>query len=429
MGIPRGGQQVGVQDPAGRSQRAERRQSAFEGMDYSAGEEDEEEEGQGVLVEHGPFVPEVEDLLQLLNAQQQEISKLSSENDYLKKENNELSAEKSKLVAQVVSLKSAERFRSANEKTIPLFSLEMMKEKDSRVRVYTGFDKWDDLSGFLDVLEECGADRLTSRGEMRERKKKQKSLHWRESFLLTLMCIKCGFPEEHLAYLFNISSSYVSRLFRTRLAFLKTTLRGLYEFPSSEAISENSHPIFKNSSRYYDTALVLDGTEVGSEISSDHVIRAMSWSDYKSRHTAKWVVGLLPSLKVGWVSDCYGGSASDKHICEKEGVFDLLSAGQAVMVDKGFQIRDQLRAKGIGCHILPFLRQGSSFTEDECSQTREIAALRIHIERAIQRIKQYRWLAAPIPISQMDIAGDVFLVSAFLTNLLPSLVQSDEEQV
>jgi hypothetical protein len=48
--------------------------------------------------------------------------------------------------------------------------------------------------------------------------------------------------------------------------------------------------------------------------------------------------------------------------------------------------------------------------------------VRIHVERAIGRIKQYKILHGVIPISSAGISNNVACVCAYLTNFLPPVV-------
>jgi len=62
------------------------------------------------------------------------------------------------------------------------------------------------------------------------------------------------------------------------------------------------------------------------------------------------------------------------------------------------------------------------FTPDQVVQTETIAKARIHIERAIQRIKCYSILDV-IPFSMLKQAESIFQVVAALTNLQPPLIK------
>ena len=82
------------------------------------------------------------------------------------------------------------------------------------------------------------------------------------------------------------------------------------------------------------------------------------------------------------------------------------------MADKGFTIRDDLVAVG-GHLVLPhFLKAKQQFTKEEAEHNRKIASLRIHVERYMERLKNWHFFDRPIPISLSDISSDIWVVVA-----------------
>ena len=62
--------------------------------------------------------------------------------------------------------------------------------------------------------------------------------------------------------------------------------------------------------------------------------------------------------------------------------------GDTVIADKGFQIVDILPL-GVKLNILPFLEVNTQMSAEDIVQTPQIAELRIHVERAINKIKNF----------------------------------------
>ncbi len=56
------------------------------------------------------------------------------------------------------------------------------------------------------------------------------------------------------------------------------------------------------------------------------------------------------------------------------------------MADKGFTIREMLKQIDVGLNIPAFLTE-KQFSQEAVQQGRKIASVRIHVERAIGRIK------------------------------------------
>ena len=91
------------------------------------------------------------------------------------------------------------------------------------------------------------------------------------------------------------------------------------------------------------------------------------------------------------------------------------------MADKGFDIEDELILQGVTLNIPPFLRGKNQFSEEELVVTRRIASLRIHVERAMERIKNYHIFDKSLPVQLTDITDRLFFVCCVLSNFLEPL--------
>ena len=75
-------------------------------------------------------------------------------------------------------------------------------------------------------------------------------------------------------------------------------------------------------------------------------------SEYKQRNTLKCLVGISPSFT--FISKLWSGNVSDKKLTKKCGILDLLEAGDDIMADRGFTIRDYCTERGYTLNIPPF---------------------------------------------------------------------------
>jgi len=103
------------------------------------------------------------------------------------------------------------------------------------------------------------------------------------------------------------------------------------------------------------------------------------------------------------------------------------------MADCGFTIKDQLAAIVIYLNIPPFMEGRQQLPAEEVPQGRNIASLRIYVERAIGRIKTFNILKGTLPNSLSRIANQVVSLCAWLTNFQPALApfalgDANEEQ-
>lgn len=69
------------------------------------------------------------------------------------------------------------------------------------------------------------------------------------------------------------------------------------------------------------------------------------------------------------------------------------------MADKGFLISDFTTPKGVDLIIPPFKNKRKQLSTKEVQQTKDIANLRIHVEREMERIKNFRLLQGNMQLS------------------------------
>ena len=84
----------------------------------------------------------------------------------------------------------------------------------------------------------------------------------------------------------------------------------------------------------------------------------------------------------------YTGSISDRQLFLDSGIMDLLKhvpQRKSIMADKGCEVQDLLAKSNLVLNMPPF--QGSNvLPKGKVKDTRRIAWLRIHIERAIGQV-------------------------------------------
>ena len=97
------------------------------------------------------------------------------------------------------------------------------------------------------------------------------------------------------------------------------------------------------------------------------------------------------------------------------------------MADRGFTIKDMLKELNIELNIPPFLEGRQQLPAQDMDTGRRIASLRIHVERAIGRIKTFTVLRETIPLSMARLTNQIVCVCAFLSNFQPALVPLPQE--
>ena len=242
--------------------------------------------------------------------------------------------------------------------------------------------------------------------------------------LLTLMRIRLGLLNEDLADRFGIYPAICSNTFTTCIKVSgKIFGDALVVWLPRESIRDNLPEILAKTG-HGKCHVIIDCSEVFIERSKSLLNQASTWSDYKHHNTIKFLIGITPGGYISFLSDCYGGRSSDKFITGDSGFYDLLERDDEVMADRGFQIEEELMLRFCSLSVPPGARVKSQMTMAECKKTKDIANLRIHVERAINRIKFYHILKRTLPISMLHHADDIVKTCTALCYLKPLLLNS-----
>ena len=306
------------------------------------------------------------------------------------------------------------------------FRLQNICDDDAQVLFYTGFHSYALLEIFFNFLGPNANNLIYSQRNVSgndqcsglARRGRPRLLSPMEEMFLTLVRLRLGLMEQDLAYRFGISQSTSSRMIITWINFMYLQLKTIPLWPPKEVIRSNMPAAFKE--KYPTTRVVIDATEVYIDQPKPPEIQQMTFSNYKNNNTYKGLIGISPDGIVIFISSLYPGSISDKELTRKCGILDLLEPGDSVMADRGFDIEEDLILRGVHLNIPPFLRGKQQFSQEELITTRRIASLRIHVERAMERIKNFHIFDRSLPVTLMDIADRLFLCCA-LTNFQPPL--------
>ena len=103
-----------------------------------------------------------------------------------------------------------------------------------------------------------------------------------------------------------------------------------------------------------------------------------------------------------------------------------LKEGNAIMADKDFDIGDDLAKVKLKLYIPPLLRDKVGFEEDDVIKTQAIAWHRIHVERAIVKVRRFKNFHSVIPVSMFGSINQRWSVACFLSNFLNQVLSKDE---
>ncbi|XP_050038400.3 uncharacterized protein [Dermacentor andersoni] len=240
--------------------------------------------------------------------------------------------------------------------------------------------------------------------------------------LLCLMRLRLGLLYGHLARIFQISVSSVSNHVSYILSLLcKIMKKVVIWLPKSHI--QNSMPDSFIENKHDDTTCILDCTEVFLQRPKKLMARAQTFSSYKAHNTVKFLVAIALNGFIMFVSKAYGGRASDKFITNSSGISDYLVHGDVVMADRAFALTDEMELQGVRLNTPAFTKGKPQLSDKEVTSTRRIASVRIHVERAINRIKTYRIFKQALPIWSKKSISNMVFVCAGLCNMKSELIK------
>ena len=343
-----------------------------------------------------------------------ELEKLTALNQKLMNENGELHESMGKLISNQ-------------------FGIEKFKESDADINFYTGFPKYETLWScyiFLNPGENgenivyVTASNSSSEFQLQPslisdetpkqgRKRKLSTLN---EFFMVLVRLRLGLFEQDLAHRFGVHKSTVNRICTSWVNFMYLKFGYINIWPTREMVDQAMPLSFKD--KFPKTRVIIDCTEIKCQTPSSLVLHSETYSSYKSHTTFKGLVGIAPSGHVTFISQLYTGSISDREITVRSGLLKLpFDKGDVLMADKGFTNEDLLEPIGVKLNIPPFVGSQSQHTAAEVIATQEIASERIHVESAINKIKNFQILNQVIPISIAGSINQMWTVCAMLTNL------------
>lgn len=305
--------------------------------------------------------------------------------------------------------------------------LESVKKSDKSCNFWTGIPK---LSVLLFIYEWIlplasktklwmGSKRHSNRSSSHEPKKRLLSLF--EEFLLTLIRIRRGFDTNEMSFLFGVSQSQVSHVFLTWVNLLYKCFKPLLEWPSASIIKKNLPRSFRKS--FPKTRIVIDCSELFMQKPRSVDAQRLTWSSYKTHNTFKFLLGIAPSGQVTFLSNLFSGSISDREIVVQSKIIDLIEKGDDIMADRGFNIRDILLKKNATLNM-PAFSGGKQLSSRAVIRSRRIASVRIHVERAMKRIKNFKIIQGIIPLQLKSSMDQILLICTVLGNLSKPLVNN-----
>lgn len=94
------------------------------------------------------------------------------------------------------------------------------------------------------------------------------------------------------------------------------------------------------------------------------------------------------------------------------------------MADRGFTTKELLFERKVKLVMPSFTKKCGQLIEEHVTSTRQMAHVRIHIERAIQHLKVYKIRSQVVPITVAPKIAKSLRVCAALVNLREGLIRN-----
>lgn len=227
-----------------------------------------------------------------------------------------------------------------------------------------------------------------------------------DQLFLTVTKLRQAKEDYELSLMFEISDSTVSKIIDMWINFMYFQLKELDIWPSRETIDKNT-----------------PATEITIQKPSDVNAQSITWSSYKHRKTLKTMIGCTPRGAVSFISESFGGSASDRQIIECSNIIkpesNMFLPNDSIMADRGIMV--PFAPMDVYVNTSTMLKGKSQLEPKDVVRDRRNASKRIHVERVIGLSKTYKILSHPIMCSWFK-NSICLLVSFSLSNFRKPIV-------
>jgi len=307
------------------------------------------------------------------------------------------------------------------------FSFNNLKERPAKFKYYTGI-----------TVEQFGMIHELVQSSLPDQKKYK--LSFLDQFLMTAMKLRLNLHFETLADMFKSSKTTLQRIFWKWVNILYVKLAFLIKWPDHDASAKTLPHVFR---QYFPRLTgIIDCTEIFIERPRSLKARAEVYSNYKRHSTAKVLIACTPQGAVSFVSKVWGGRVSDVDLVRRSGFISnkYHHRGDQILADRGFTLEDEFAAVcGVELIIPSFTKGKLQLSAREVETSRQIASIRIHIERIIGLMKnRYTILSGTMPITMVNSRSNeasnqaissidkIITVCAALTNLGDGIVYKEE---
>ncbi|XP_062395004.1 uncharacterized protein LOC134082955 [Sardina pilchardus] len=259
------------------------------------------------------------------------------------------------------------------------------------------------------------------------------SLPPRDQLFITLIKLRQNPSFFFMSHVLKMPQTTVRQIFIRWLDLLYGKISFLVHWPDRECFSMIP-PEMK--AQFPRLTAIIDCFEIRTEYPSNLKARAKSYSNYKKWTTVKYLIACSPSGSIKFLSNGWGGRASDVHIVRQSGFLSSVyhSPGDQILADRGFTLQDDFALLGVELLTPSFTKGRKQLPGREVEMSRRKSNIRIHIERVIGVLKgRFHILDGPLPRCLVQSARDknqgqatvdkLVNVCAALVNMAQSIIK------
>ena len=321
----------------------------------------------------------------LSSTPEKKIFSLKEENKRLSMETEFLRAEKFKLLTKIHTLE--EQIYLSN------YNIDILRENDNDCKYFTGLT-W---NVFFKTCKYLAPNMIAV-----------KNLSPESQFMMVLVKLRLDLNFQFMAHQTKLALSTVSVIFWRWIELISNKLGFLIQWPDRGIIFKTVLPIFKD--KFPRITSIIDCFEIFINRPKNLRARAQVYSNYKKHSTIKFLIACHPLGAVTFLSKAWGGRATDCQIVRESGFIShkYHYPGDQILADRGFTLQDDFAVNCRSELVMPAFTKGKKqLSATELETTRNIANVRIHIERVIGLIKnRYHVLRGPISIPFIKSAYD-----------------------
>ena len=251
--------------------------------------------------------------------------------------------------------------------------------------------------------------------------KKMEKLTYEDQLVFFYHKCKCNTAFNSLAVDYDLPPDYLSQVFENMKQILfELADENLFWLP--EEVNKATMPeSFKKN--YPECSGIIDCFEIKTEVPSKVDQAVLGYSNYKKGFTIKVLVCIAPCGLIQFISQGFGGRATDGQITIAAGFLPFVKPKMQIMQDKGFvSIEADIIRHGGLVIMPPVRRQKRQLNPSQRRENLKVAVERVHVERGIERLRRFKVMKF-MSHHMYKHCNKLLVILSYTVNLFPPLIR------